>query len=159
MAPNNRNLFSHSSGVQKSEIKMPAGLVPSEVFENLLCSTCLASGGGEKKVKVLATQLCPTLRPYGLQPTSLLCSWNSTRKDTKVGCHSLFQGIFLTQGSTLGLLLCRQALYYMSYQRNQLLVVVSNPQHCLACNCITLIPATLMPFFPMHFSVCSIFSL
>ena len=38
---------------------MPAGLVPSEAFENLLPSTCLASGRKKKKVEVLATQLCP----------------------------------------------------------------------------------------------------
>ena len=30
--------------------------------------------------------------------------------------HSLLQGIFLTQGSNLGLLLCRQILYYLSHQ-------------------------------------------
>ena len=30
-------------------------------------------------------------------------------KNTGVGCHFLFQGIFLTQGSNLGLLHCRQS--------------------------------------------------
>ena len=28
----------------------------------------------------------------------LLCPWNFPGKNTGVGCHSLFQGIFLTQG-------------------------------------------------------------
>ena len=37
-----------------------------------------------KKVKVLVAQLCP---------------WDSPGKNTEVGCHSLLQGIFLTQGS------------------------------------------------------------
>ena len=32
-------------------------------------------------------------------------------KDTAVGCHFLLQGIFLTQGSNLGLLHCRQMLH------------------------------------------------
>ena len=40
-------------------------------------------------------QLCLTLRPYRLQPTS---PWSSPGKNTGMGCHFLFQGIFLTQG-------------------------------------------------------------
>ena len=31
-------------------------------------------------------------------------------------CHFLLQGIFLTQGSNLGLLYCRQILYHLSHQ-------------------------------------------
>ena len=37
--------------------------------------------------------------------------WNSSGKNAEVGCHSLLQGIFPTQGSNLGLLHCRQSLY------------------------------------------------
>ena len=33
-----------------------------------------------------------------------------------MGCHSLLQGIFLTQGSNLGLLHCRQILYCLNHQ-------------------------------------------
>ena len=33
-----------------------------------------------------------SLRPYGLQPTRLLCPWNFPGKNTGVGCHFLFQG-------------------------------------------------------------------
>ena len=40
-----------------------------------------------------------SLRHYGLQPTRLLCPWDSPGKNTGVGCHALLQGIFLTQGS------------------------------------------------------------
>ena len=36
-----------------------------------------------------------------------LCPWNSPAKNTGVGCHFLRQGIFLTQGSNLGLLHCK----------------------------------------------------
>ena len=46
----------------------------------------------------------------------MVCPWNSPSKNTKVGCHSLLQGIFLTQGSILGLLHCRQILYQLNYQ-------------------------------------------
>ena len=41
-------------------------------------------------------------------PPRLLCPWNSPGKNAGVGCHSLLQGIFLTQGWNPGLLQCRQ---------------------------------------------------
>ena len=44
------------------------------------------------------------------------CLWNSPGKNTGVGCHSLFQRIFLTQGSNLSLLHCRWILYHLSHQ-------------------------------------------
>ena len=47
---------------------------------------------------------------HGLGPTRLLHPWDFPGKNTGVGCHSLLQGIFLTQGSNLGLLRCRQIL-------------------------------------------------
>ena len=46
----------------------------------------------------------------------LLCPWNSPGKNTGLGCHSLLQGIFPTQGLNLGLLHCRQILYHLSHQ-------------------------------------------
>ena len=68
------------------------------------------------KVKVLVTQLCPTLS------SSMDCSppgssvWNSQGKNTGVDCHFLLQGIFLTQGSNTHLLHCRLILYCLSHQ-------------------------------------------
>ena len=46
----------------------------------------------------------------------LLCPWNSPGKNTGVACHSLLQGIFLTQGSNQGLSHCRQILHHLSHQ-------------------------------------------
>ena len=40
------------------------------------------------------------LRPHGLEPARPLCSWNSPGKNTGVGCHFLYQWIFLTLGSS-----------------------------------------------------------
>ena len=57
-----------------------------------------------------------SLHPHGLQPTRLLCPWDSSDKNTGVGCHFLLQGIFPTQGSNPGLPHCRQILYYLSHQ-------------------------------------------
>ena len=45
-----------------------------------------------------------SLQPHGLQPARLLCPWNFPGKNTGAGCHFLFQGIVLTQGSNLCLL-------------------------------------------------------
>ena len=44
------------------------------------------------------TKLCPTLQPYGLQPSRPLCPQYFKGKNTGVGCHFLLQGVFLTQG-------------------------------------------------------------
>ena len=46
--------------------------------------------------------------------------WNSPGKITGVGYHSLFQGIFLTQGSNLGLLHSRQILYHSATREAQM---------------------------------------
>ena len=59
-----------------------------------------------------------SLWPHRLQPARLLCLWNSPGKNTWVGCHSLLQGIFLTQGLNLGLLHCGQILYGLSQQES-----------------------------------------
>ena len=48
--------------------------------------------------------MCNSLRPHGLSPTRLLCPWSFPGKNIRVGCHFLFQGILLTQGSNPRLL-------------------------------------------------------
>ena len=51
------------------------------------------------------TQLYLTLcNPTDCKPSRLLCPWNFSGKNTGVGCHFLFLGIFLTQGSNPRLL-------------------------------------------------------
>ena len=44
-------------------------------------------------------------------PPGFSCPWGFP---SEVGCHALLQGIFLTRGSNLGLLHCRQILYCLS---------------------------------------------
>ena len=63
------------------------------------------------------TPSCPTLWDF------MYCSLPSSSihgifpgKNTRVGCHFLLQGIFLTQGSKPGLLHSRQTLYPLSHQ-------------------------------------------
>ena len=60
-------------------------------------------------------QSCLTLQPHRLEPTRLLCPWDSPGTNTGVGCYALLQEIFLTQGLNpclLHLLHYRQILYY-----------------------------------------------
>ena len=57
---------------------------------------------------VFVAQSCPTLQPHELQPTRLLCPRNSPGTNTGMGCHSLLQGIFPTQGLNPGLLHCNR---------------------------------------------------
>ena len=74
---------------------------------------------------VLAAQPCPTpCDPHGLQPPRLLCPWNSPGNNTGVGCHSLLQGIVLTQGVNPGFLNCRQIVYRLSHQGSPFVITV-----------------------------------
>ena len=85
-------------------------------FLNLNLSLHLYCLISMKKMKVLVTPSCPTVRPHRLQPTRLLCPWNSPGKNTGVGSHSLLQGIFPIQGLNPGLLCFRQIVYHLSHQ-------------------------------------------
>ena len=52
-----------------------------------------------------------------LQPHGLYSPWNSPGQNTEVGSHSLFQGIFPTQGLNPGLPYCRRIFFYhLSHQ-------------------------------------------
>ena len=55
----------------------------------------------------LIAQSCPILcDSHGWYPFRLLCPWDSPGKNIGVVSHSLFQGIFPTQGSNPGSLAC-----------------------------------------------------
>ena len=73
-----------------------------------------------RTVKLLQEQLlcCVScsISPILCNPTDSSPPWNSPGKNAGVGCHSLLQGIFLTQGLSLSLLHCRQILYHLSHQ-------------------------------------------
>ena len=59
----------------------------------------------------ISSAVSDSLRPYELQPARLRCPWHSLGKSTRVGCHTLLEGIFLTQGLNPGLLHCWESLY------------------------------------------------
>ena len=60
------------------------------VLSPSVCAICMS---------VLVIQSWPTLQPHGLEPTRLLCLWDSPGKNAGMGCHALLQGIFPTPGS------------------------------------------------------------
>ena len=73
-------------------------------------------------ISVSCSVMSNSLWPHWLWPTRLLCPWYFPGKNTGVYCHFLLQGIFLTQGSNLGLLHCRQILYHLSHREAQEIV-------------------------------------
>ena len=68
------------------------------------------------RVCVSWSVISDSLQPHGVQPARLLWPWNSPGKNTWVGSHSLFQGVFLTQRLNLCFLHCRQIVYQLSHQ-------------------------------------------
>ena len=72
-----------------------------------------------------------SFRPHGLQPTRLLCPWDFPGNSTRVDCHFLLGGIFLTQRLNLGLLHCRQMFYHLSHQGSPNFLVLSPPKDVL----------------------------
>ena len=67
------------------------------------------------KVRVLVTQSCPTLQSHGRPPGSSVRRILQARILEWVTIP-FSRGIFPTQGSNVGLPLCRQILYYVSHQ-------------------------------------------
>ena len=66
-------------------------------------------------VLCLVAQSCPALcDPMECSPPGSSVHGDSPGKITGVGCHALFQGIFLTQGSNPGLPHCRRMLHCLN---------------------------------------------
>ena len=80
----------HSSGVE-ALTSWTYALIPACVT----CPSILSSA----VLCYVASAVSDSFRPYGLWPARLLCLWDSPGKSTRVSCHDLLQGIFLTQGS------------------------------------------------------------
>ena len=67
----------------------PRHWVPLDICLHLVC------------VPAKSLSLVDSLQPHGLQPTRLLCPWDSAGKNSGVGCHVVS---FPTQGLNLSLL-------------------------------------------------------
>ena len=73
-----------------------------------------------------------------------LCPLDSPGKNTGVGCHSLLQGIFPTQGSNLGLLHCGRILYQLSHQGSPITTTLTRPYSSLSCFLLAVQPLTCL---------------
>ena len=68
---------------------------PEEVLKGGRCN----SRGFSLRRKCLSfSVVSDSLQPHGLEPTRLLCLWNSPGLNNGVGCHALLQRLFWTQG-------------------------------------------------------------
>ena len=75
----------------------------------LISKTLSSSSQTEMKSESVSHSVVyDALKPMDCSPPGFSVHGNSPGKNTGVGCHSLLQGIFLIQGSNLGLLHCRQ---------------------------------------------------
>ena len=66
----------------------------------------------KKDVRVYSVTSDSSCNPMDCSPPGSLCPWDFPSKNTEVGFHFLFHGIFPTQGLNPGLLHWRQILYH-----------------------------------------------
>ena len=100
-------------------------------------------------------QSCLTLcNPMDCSPPGSSCPWDSLGKNTRVSCHTLFPGIFLTQelNPCLPCLLhCRQILYCWATReapcqaRSHLKTLHSCPSPSMSLRQVDTAPSTLPP--------------
>ena len=84
--------------------KSPKGVI-SDLVVVLVAKSCLT-------LVIPGTVACQA--PLSMGFFFFFFSWDSSGKNTGVGCHFLLQGIFLTQESNLHLLLGRQVFYHQA---------------------------------------------
>ena len=93
------------------------------LFTTVYLAQCLASNRYSKYTwwnLYLVTQSCLTLcNPMNCSLPGSSVHGDSPGKNTGVGCHALFQGIFPTQGLNPGLPHCRGMLYWLSHKGSQ----------------------------------------
>ena len=76
--------------------------VSDTTYLEMIDNAVIVSAG--HKLLLVAQSWLTLGNPMDCSPTRLLCPWDSPSKNTGVGCHTVLQGIFLTQGSNWRLL-------------------------------------------------------
>ena len=95
-------------------------------------------------VYISRSAVSDSLQPHGLQPTRLLCPWDSPSKNTEVDYRSLLQRIFPAQVSNPGLLDCRWVLYHLSYR--EVLRMIKTQRKTAATNFVIIKFNLTLPF-------------
>ena len=100
-------------------------------------------------MKCVCIWSCLTLQHHGLEPTRLLWPRHSPHENTWVGCHSLLQRTFPTQGSNPGLPHCRQILYHLCHQGAE---HSSLKSYCVmhVCEVASVVPSSATPWTVAH---------
>ena len=75
----------------------------------------------KKSESVSHSVVSNSLQSHRLWHARLLCPWDSSGKNTRVGYHFLLQRIFPTRESNLVLLYYRQILYHLNHQGSPIL--------------------------------------
>ena len=83
---------------QRRQFKSIEKLYKHFWIEVLGASQCLCYSRSPMCTRVCMFSRFSHVQPYVLQPSMLLCPWDSPGKNIGVGCHALLQGIFPTQG-------------------------------------------------------------
>ena len=116
--------FQNQTG-KEIKIEKKGDIILSSFLPSVPCRVLLPSCQIRKRSYLLCRLPCESvsrsvvsdsLRPHALQPARLLYPRHSPGKNTGLGCHSLLQGVFLTQGLNLGLPHCRKILYRLNHQ-------------------------------------------
>ena len=82
-------ILTHIYGIQNDGTDKPFFLVVLFLNNSFTC------------ILAIASVVSNSLQPHGLQSDRILCPWDSSGKNSGMGCHALLQGIFQTQGSNL----------------------------------------------------------
>ena len=82
----------------------------------LHCKWILYQMSYQGNPSIRSVQFSRSVMSDSLQPHDLYSPRNSPGQNTAVGCHSLLQGSFPTQGSNPGLLHCKWILYQLRHK-------------------------------------------
>ena len=110
-------------GLTSSPLLIQAGSFQTRLLPRFPLSVCVCV------CVCLVAQSHPThCDPMDYSPSGSSVHGDSPGKNTGVGCHTLLQGIFPTQGLNPGFPLFKQILYQLSYQRSPEHTVI-NPKY------------------------------
>ena len=90
-------------------------------------------------IYVSCSVVSDSLWPHRLYPARLLCPRDFPGKNTGMGCHSLLQKIFPTQGSNLRLLHCRQTFYHLNHKTKNKISILKYHQITLTSKTLLLV--------------------